>query len=161
MKEIINQIFAQWRVAKDLAAEECERSGHHNMAERLRQCEMFKGTEDLDGLFKLFVSPQGMEFCLRYRFPSLSTFRLLKPHGVQRYGVYIDAGAITLKNPKRAILIGRTSAVVNCDTLERHEIYVFHGASVSVNARGWSVVSVQGVQGARVIKNVSENAVIL
>ena len=69
MKEIINQIFAQWRVAKDLAAEECERSGHHNMAERLRQCEMFKGTEDLDGLFKLFISPQGMEFCLRCRTP--------------------------------------------------------------------------------------------
>ena len=86
---------------------------------------------------------------------------MFKPYGVEKYGIYIDAGSITLKNPKRAIIIGHTSAVVNCDSLERHEIFVFQGASASVNARGWAVVSVQGVQGARVIKNVSENAIAL
>lgn len=161
MKQIIRQIYAQWRVAKDLATQECEQRSLHHVAERFRQCTMFKGTEDLEGLVKLFTSTQGMEFCLRYNFPNLATFRQFKPFNVERLGVYIDAGAIVLKNPKRAVLIGRTSATISCNALERTEIYVFQGASVTVNASGWAVVSVQGVKGARVIKNVTDNAVIL
>ena len=115
----------------------------------------------MDEIQKFVYDPHLMEFCLKNRFPNLSTFRLFKPFGVEKYGVYIDAGFVELKNPKRAILIGRTTAVIDCDTLERHEIYVFQGASATVNARKWSVVSIKGVTGARVIKNVSENAIIL
>lgn len=133
----------------------------YQQAKQLGCCALFKGTEDIEGIVKLFLSPQGQEFCLKNRFPSLATFRLFKPYNVEKHGIYIDAGNVTLKNPKRAILIGHTSAVVNCGSLERHEIFVFQGASASINARGWSVVSVQGVSGARVIKNISENAIIL
>ncbi len=142
MEEIIRQIYAQ--------------------AKLLGACALFTGKEKtLEDIIALFTSTKGMEFCLKNRFPSLATFRLFKPYGVEKHGIYIDAGNVTLKNPKRAILIGHTSAVVNCDSLERHEIFVFQGASASINARGWSVVSVQGVQGARLIKNISENAIIL
>lgn len=142
MEDIIRQIYAQ--------------------AKLLGACSLFTGREKtLEDIFRLFSSTKGMEFCLKNRFPNLSTFRLFKPFGVEKYGVYIDAGFVELKNPKRAILIGRTTAVIDCDTLEKHEIYVFQGASATVNARKWSVVSIKGVTGARVIKNVSENAIIL
>lgn len=161
MEELIRQIYAQWRVAKDMAAQECESRSLTNLAERFRRCDMFKGTEDIEGLVKLLTSPRGCEFCLRYRFPNLTTFRAFKPFNPERLGVYIDAGAVVLKNPERAVLVGRTMATVFCDRLLRTELFVFQGASLTVNASGWAVVSVQGVQNARVIKNVSDNAVIL
>lgn len=142
MEEIIRQIYGQ--------------------AKLLGACSLFTGKEkSLEDIITLFTSVKGLEFCLKNRFPTLPTFRLFKGLGVEKHGIYIDAGEIILKNPGRAFLIGKTAATVICDTLERHEIYVFQGASAAVNAHGWAVVSVQGVQGARVIKTTSENAVIL
>ena len=125
MEDIIRQVYAQWRIAKEQARQECDSRSLPNMAEKYRMCDMFKGTEDL------------------------------------QYGVYIDAGTITLRNPEKAVLIGRTSATINCDTLERHEIFLLHGAKAFINASGWAVVSVKGSTGCQQIRNVSGNAVIL
>lgn len=162
MEAIISQIYAQWRLAKEQARQECESRALHNLAERYRQCDMFKGTErTVEELAEVFMSPQGLEFCMRYHFPNLATFRLFKGRGVEKYGIYIDAGTITLKNPERAILIGHTSATIYCDTLERHAVTLLHGAKASVNASKWAVVRVQAEQGYSVIKNTSGNAVII
>lgn len=161
MQEIIRQIYAQWRIVKEQARQECESRSLPNLAEKYRKCNMFKGTEDLQGIIRLYTSTQGLEFCMRYHFPNLSTLRLFKAQNVERYGIYIDAGAITLENPTRAILIGRTSATVNCSTLERHEVVLLHGARACVNASKWSVVFVKAEQGCTFIKNPSENALIL
>ncbi|UWG05632.1 MAG: hypothetical protein [Bacteriophage sp.] len=161
MEDIIRQVYAQWRVAKEQARQECDSRSLPNMAEKYRMCDMFKGTEDLQSLIRLFTSPQGMEFCIKHRFPNIATFRLFKPFNPEKYGVYIDAGIITLRNPGKAVLIGRTSATINCDTLERHEIFLLHGAKAFINASGWAVVSVKGSTGCQQIRNVSGNAVIL
>lgn len=162
MEAIIRQIYAQWVIAKEQARQECESRSLHNLAEKYRKCNMFKGTErTVEELAEVFMSPQGLEFCMRYHFPNLATFRLFKGSGVEKYGIYIDAGTITLKNPERAILIGHTSATVYCDSLERHSVTLLHGAKASVNAAKWAVVRVQAEQGCSVIKNTSENAVII
>lgn len=161
METIIKQIYAQWKIAKEKARQECENRLLHNLAEKYRVCDMFKGTEDLQGIVRLFTSTQGLEFCMRYHFPNLSTLRLFKAYNVEKYGVYIDAGAITLNNPKRVLLVGRTSATINCDTLEKHEVFLLHGASAIVNASKWAVVFVKPEQGCSFIKNTSENAMIL
>lgn len=161
IEELIRQVHAQWRLAKEQAARECDSRSLVNVAGLYRTCDLFKGTEDIGSLVALLTSPQGSEFCLRYRFPNLATFRLFKSYKPEQFGVYIDTGQIELHNPRRAVLVGRTSATISCDTLERHEITLFQGASATINASGWAVVSVQGVQGARVIKNVSGNAIIL
>ena len=155
MEDIIRQVYAQWRVAKEQARQECDSRSLPNMAEKYRMCDMFKGTEDLQSLIRLFTSPQGMEFCIKHRFPNIATFN------PEKYGVYIDAGIITLRNPGKAVLIGRTNATINCDTLERHEIFLLHGAKAFINASGWAVVSVKGSTGCQQIRNVSGNAVIL
>lgn len=134
----------------------------YEQAKALGACDLFTGQEKtVDDIVKLFLSTKGMEFCQRNHFPNLATFRLFKGYGVQKYGIYIDAGSITLRNPKRAILVGRTVANIRCDTLERHEVYLFQAACATINASGWSVVSVQGVRGTQVIKNVAEHAIIL
>lgn len=141
METVIKQIFAQ--------------------AKLLGCCPLFKGTEDLQGIIRLFTTTQGLEFCMKHHFPNIATLRLFKPYNVERYGIYIDAGAITLNNPTRAILIGRTSATINCSTLECHEIVLLHGARANVNATKWAVVFVKAEQGCAFLKNTSENALIL
>ena len=161
METIIKQIFAQWKIAKEQARQECESRSLHNLAEKYRVCDMFKGTEDLQGIIRLFTSVQGLEFCMRYHFPNIATLRLFKSYNVEKYGIYIDAGAITLHNPKRVLLIGRTSATINCDTLEMHEVALLLGAKAIVNASKWAVVAVKSEQGCTFIKNISENAVII
>ena len=73
MEDIIRQVYAQWRVAKEQARQECDSRSLPNMAEKYRMCDMFKGTEDLQSLIRLFTSPQGMEFCIKHRFPNIAT----------------------------------------------------------------------------------------
>lgn len=163
MEAIIRQIYAQWKIAKEQAERDCENRGLNNVAEKYRMCNIFKGTErTVEEIADVFMSLQGLEFCVRYRFPNLATFRLFKAQGVdKKYGVYIDAGNITLNNPARAILIGRTSATINCDECKRHDIVLLHGAKAIVNASKWAVAHVSASVGCSFIKNITGNAVIL
>lgn len=131
-------------------------------ARQLGCCDLFKGTENFEALVSLFRSPQGIEFCINNHFPNTATFRLFKPLRPERHGIYIDAGNITLTNPDKAILIGRTTATVNCDTNDRrHEVILLHGAKAVVNASRWAVCFTKIEGGCVCIKNTSENAVIL
>lgn len=142
MEEVIRQIYAQ--------------------AKLLGACQLFKGSEKtVADIVRLFQTPQGIEFCMKNHFPNMATFRLFKPHNVEKYGIYIDAGAITLKNPARAILIGRTAATVFCDTTERHDIILLHGSKAIVQASKWAVVRVLSEQGCNVIRHTSDNAIII
>lgn len=163
MEEIVRQLYTQWRIAKEQVRQDYENRSLHEIAEKYRACDLFKGTErTVEELVEVFLSPAGMEFCRKYHFPSISALRLFKKYGVdKKFGIYIDAGALTLKNPKRAVFIGNTSATVYCDTLEKHEIQLLHGAKAVVNAFDWSVVFVKAVEGCSVIRNRYDKAVIL
>lgn len=161
MEAIIKQLYAQWKITKEQARQECENRSLHNLAEKYRTCNMFKGTEDIHELIRLFTSTQGLEFCMRYHFPHVASLRLFKTHNLEKYGIYIDAGTITLNNPERTILIGRTIATINCDSLERHEVFLLHGAKAVINASKWAVVAVKAEQGCSFIKNISDNAIVL
>lgn len=142
MEELIKKIYTQARL--------------------LNACNLFTGKErTLDDIVALFSSPQGLEFCIKNNFPNIATFRRFKPYKVERFGIYIDAGTITLNNPKRVILIGRTSATIHCDTLEKHDIFLLQGAKAVVNASKWSVVFTKAGTGCSLIRNTSENAIIL
>lgn len=142
MEQIIRQIYEQ--------------------AQQLGVCPLFTGRErTVEDIVALFLNPQGMEFCMKHRFPNMATFRLFKAHHVERYGIYIDAGHITLTNPERAVLVGRTNAVVLCDTLARHEVMLLHNASATVNASGWAVVRTEMEAGCRIIRNTYDHAIIL
>lgn len=142
IEEIIAQVFQQ--------------------AKLIGVCPRFTGQEKtLEDIIRLFTSPQGIEYCIEHHFPNIATLRLFKGFGAEKYGIYIDAGVITLKNPKCAVLIGRTSATVNVDSLDEHNITFMHGAKGTVNASGWAVVRVTEGRGCNVIRNVFNNAVIL
>lgn len=160
--DIIRQVQAQWRQAKAHLAERCSATGNSDMAAKLAACDMFTGRESLARVVELFTSPQGLEFCIASKFPSLATLRLFKPYGVERYGVYIDAGDITLDNPHKAVLIGRTTAhITYSENKPLHTLALLRGASAVVNVSGWAVVGVTSERGSKLIKNVSGNGVVL
>lgn len=161
-KEIIEQLHLQWQVAKEQRRQRCAATHMSDVADRLARCDMFKGTEDIAELARLFTTPQGIEFCLAANFPNLSIFRLFKRlDNTQKYGFYIDAGNITLKNPKTAVLIGRTTATVVCDTCAAHTTVTMHGASATVLASGWAVVRTEAGTGTNIIRKTTDHAIIL
>lgn len=160
-KEIIERLHRQWLIAKEQRRQRCEASHMNVVAEKLAACNIFKGTEDIAGIARLFTSPQGVEFCLAANFPNLATLRLFKRFNTERYGIYIDAGSITLNNPKTAVLIGQTTATIECDTCENHTVITMHGATATILASGWAVVRTEAGASTTIIRRTTDNAIIL
>lgn len=160
-KETIKQIHSQWLVAKEQRRLRCEARNMDEVAKKLAACTLFTGKEDIPELARLFTSPQGLEFCLAANFPNLATFRLFKNSKLERYGIYIDAGYITLHNPKTAVLIGRTSAMIHCNKCQNSTIVTMHGAAAIVLASGWAVVRTEVGTGTNIVRRTSDNAIIL
>lgn len=133
----------------------------HTQAEELGCCEMFTGKEDLEHIIRLFLSPQGIEFCQNNNFPDIQTLRQFKQYNVERLGIFIDAGCIELKNVCRAVLIGDTQATINFDNNMRHEVIMMHGAKAEIKASGWAVVFITNKCGCEVISTANGRAKIL
>lgn len=159
---IIKSIYAQWLAVKGEAQRQCEQRALHNLAEAYRNCKMFKGTECVEELASLYKSNQGLEFCMRYHFPTLTTLRLFKKDRPERFGIYIDAGNITIDEPKsRVLLIGRTTATINCSETRNYNVICLHGGKAIVNASKWAVVRIEAETNCTIIRNISDNAVVL
>ncbi|MCF0187950.1 MAG: hypothetical protein HUK04_00430 [Bacteroidaceae bacterium] len=161
MKELLKPIREQWLMVKRIAQQECEARNKHQMAQRYHDCAMFEGNETVQQLAEKLTSPQGLEFCVKKNFPNLATFRLFKGYKPERFGVYIDAGQVTISNPGKVLLVGKTYATVNCDSTERHEIATMHGATASIHASKWTVVHTTPGRGTTITKRATDNAIIL
>lgn len=161
MSKLISQIYKEWKSVKKRAQQDCENRALFNMAEQYRACCMFKGTEDIEQIIKLFTSPQGVEFCQRYNFPEIQTLRKFQQYDVERFGVFIDAGSIALNNVRRLVLVGDTQATITCDNTWRYEIIMMHGAKAEINASGWAVVAIINKTGCEVKVTATERAKIL
>jgi len=132
------------------------------MAQKLGVCTKFTGNEGLEQIVTLFFSPQGVEFCKNYNFPSLQILRQFKQYKVERFGAYIDAGNIKLNNVRRALLIGNTNATLTfSDNTQRHEVIMMHGAKAKIIASGWAVVCITCGSGCEVAIDKKDNARIL
>lgn len=161
MSKLIRQIHTQWKSVKKRAEQKCEKRSLFNMAEKYRACSMFKGTEDIEQIVKLFLSPQGIEFCQDNNFPDIQTLRQFKRYDVERFGVYIDAGRISLNNVRRVMLIGDTEATITCDNQRRYEVIMMHGAKAEITASGWAVVFITNKCGCEVTTTAKDRAKIL
>lgn len=161
MKELIENIQQQWVIKKNLAMRECERACNFNTARKLSVCSMFKGSENLEELINLMFSPQGAEFLTTYGFPDIATFRKFKKYHPERLGVYIDCGKISISEPRRAFLVGNTTAEIKCEETQRNRIILMCGASASVMASGYSLVKIDKDQSSQVIYSAKDHAKIL
>lgn len=125
-------------------------------------CDLFTGEEDtIEEMARLLLSPQGVEFAVKSGCPSVSTFRLFKPFLRDELGVYIDAGCVNLRDPGRVVLVGKTTANITCEALQRNEITLLRGAKASLSAFSWAVVAVNKDPESECISSASGNAVIL
>ena len=159
---IVQLLHNQWLKRKDEAVILCEKAYKNDVADRYRDCSLFKGTENISELISLYKSTQGIEFCTRYHFPELSIIRQFKNCDLEKYGVYLDAGKVNIKNPKGTVLlIGNTDAVIECSDTHRFVISCLHEASVTVYASGYAVVSIEAEKGCKIVKNIKDNAKIL
>ena len=118
--------------------------GIYQDGKALGACSAFSEAKSVKEIVDELFTPQGVEFCLKLRFPTLDVFRQFDKEEVKQYGVYIDCGEIELTDPKRAFLVGNTKATVKCATTQNNSIYLMHGASVSVIASGFAIVRVEG-----------------
>lgn len=143
MKELIKKIQKEWQKAKDNAQMLCASEGNIELAQKLADCTMFKGTEDLEQLIKLMFTPQGIEFLTRYNFPDLATFRKFKKYHPEKYGVYIDCGKISLIEQRKVFLVGNTSAALSYKETAASRVYLMHGASAAIIAGGYSVIKIE------------------
>lgn len=143
MKELIKKIQKEWQKAKDEAQMMCASIGNKELAQKLADCTMFKGTEDLEQLIRLMFTPQGIEFLTQYNFPDLATFRKFKKYHPERYGVYIDCGEISLSESRRVFLVGNSSATLNYRETAGNRVYLMHGARASIVASGYAVIKIE------------------
>jgi hypothetical protein len=138
----------------------------HNIYEQAKRkgaCDLFpcfNGSESVAELARLMFTPQGREFCIKNRFPDLNTFRTFKPYNPEQYGVYIDAGDITLYDTD-CFLIGNTRAVVRLSELRNFHVFLMHGATADVDAGGHSVVRIIADTKSKFTTKQRDNSIIL
>lgn len=150
MEDLIKKTQEAWRAAKSAAQRRCVEQGDSEMAEKLSACQMFSGSESLEEMISLMFSPRGAEFLTTYGFPSLDVFRQYKPFNPERFGVYIDSGEITLTEPRRAFLVGNTTAVLNYRETASNRVVLMHGAKATVIGDGFSVVHIEADESSQV-----------
>lgn len=160
MKEI-KEAQKKWRAAKDAAQASCETSHHYDMARKLSLCQMFTGEESMEEMINLMFSPQGAEFLTTYRFPDIETFRKFKKYHPERFGVYIDAGKISLSEARKVFLVGNTIASLKYSKIAGNRIILMCGASAHIEASGYTIVKIEkdNVSNVEVVK--SEYAKVL
>lgn len=127
---------------------------------RLGCCSNFKGTENTEEIIKLFVTKQGIEFCVKYNYPDLATLRTFRGLQAARHGVFIDTN-IVRQNLPMVVLIGDTVAELTYTAPDkRHEVIIMHGAKAIIKASGYAVVFVTN-GGGEVETHAVDNAKIL
>lgn len=158
---LIRDIYAQWKDAKQQAQKECENRSLFNMAEKYRACSMFKGTETIEDALKLFLSPQGIEFCTKHSFPTIEMCRRFKGHVASSLGIYVEED-VKVQNRPLVILVGNCRAELEYNIPgKRYQVVLMHGATAHIKASNWSVVFVNKDGGGEASIETCEHAKVL
>lgn len=130
-------------------------------AKKAGACGKIEEATDIRSLVKLFFSPQGKEFCEEKNFPPLATFLRLNETDMPKYGIYVDSGAITLRNKENIAIVGRTQAELIYEGIERrYTVILMHGATARIRACSHSVIEVVNI-GCRVTYDIDKTVVLL
>lgn len=142
MKEI-KEVYKKYRKVASEAQIRSENSHNYEYARKLRECNIFTGDETFEQLINIIFSPQGAEFLTENHFPDIATFRKFKKYHPERFGVYIDAGKITLSEARKAFLVGNTIAEMKYSQIAGNRLILMWGASAHIEASGYSIVKIE------------------
>lgn len=115
----------------------------------LGACEKSGKATTWKSLAWLLFSPQGREFCLNNKFPSLQMFREIKDH-MKPYRVYVEENAVYC-NQDVAIIGGGATLVF--DKMRNFKVILMHGAIVNIEVSNHAVVLVESVDSEYIITN--------
>ena len=160
MKEI-KEAQKKWKVAKDAAQAKYEKSYQYEMARKLEACKMFTGEESMEEMINLMFSPQGAEFLTENNFPDIATFRRFKKYHPEQFGVYIDAGKISLSEAKNVFLVGNTTARLKYAQTQGNRLILMCGATARIEASGYCVLKIEKDDKSNVEVNVSGHAKVM
>lgn len=160
MKEI-KDAQKKWKVAKDAAQAKYEKSYQHEMARKLEACKMFTGEESMEEMINLMFSPQGAEFLTENNFPDIATFRRFKKYHPEQFGVYIDAGEISLSEARRVFLVGNTTARLKYAQTQGNRLILMCGATARIEASGYCVLKIEKDDKSNVEVNISGYAKVM
>lgn len=120
----------------------------YEAAQPLNACGLFTGQETFEDMIKVFLTPQGIEFCIKNDFPDKSYLRPIKERNVSEMGIWIDAGEKELRNERIVVLVGNCNFKLVYDTLEYPcKVVLMKGARAKIIARGFSVVKIEAQEG--------------
>ena len=124
-------------------------------------CKAFKGGT-LEQLAEQLFTPQGVEFVMKTGYPRLYEFReIQKQTDLKKFGIYVDAGEISLTEKRKVFLIGNTVAKITYRELAKNNVYLLHGAKADIKASGYAVIKVEQDSSSSVESEATEKAVIL
>ena len=127
----------------------------------LGACEKTSSVSSWKTLSWLFFSPQGIEFCQKNNFPTLSMFRKMDEE-IASNCIFVDKGVINRSNDASVAVIGDTDARLTFDDPTKvHKVIVMHGASVFIVARNYAVVRLINIGDNKVAYSKDTTAVIL
>lgn len=160
MKEI-KEAQKKWKVAKDAAQAKYEKAYQYEMARKLEACKMFTGEESMEEMINLMFSPQGAEFLTENNFPDIATFRRFKKYHPEQFGVYIDAGEISLSEARKVFLVGNTTARLKYAQTQGNRLILMCGATARIEASGYCVLKIEKDDKSNVEVNVSGHAKVI
>lgn len=135
--------------------------GIYQDGKALGACEAFSEAKSVKDIVEQLFSPQGVEFCLKFRFPTLDVYREFDKEELKQNGVYVDCGEIELTDPKRVFLVGDTKAIIRCAKTQNNNIYLMHGASASIIASGYAIVRTESDKKSHISYIQNEHAKVL
>lgn len=160
MKEI-KEAQKKWQAAKNAAQSRFEKSHNYDMARKLGTCQMFTGEESMEEMINLMFSPQGAEFLTANNFPDIATFRRFKKYHPEQFGVYIDAGEISLSEARKVFLVGNTTARLKYAQTQGNRLILMCGATALIEASGYCVLKIEKDDKSNVEVNVSGHAKVM
>lgn len=116
-----------------------------NDAIKLGACGESGKATDWKSLAWLFFSPQGREFCKKYNYPSLETFRAMDG-AITSHGVYVDRSC-EITNRDVALIGGSVSDLYYTGTKKPYKVILMHGAKARIHVGMYAVVRIDNISG--------------
>ncbi len=120
---------------------------------KLGACRKVSRVSDFEELAELFLSPQGIEFCIENNYPNVDYFRSVKEQA-KPFDIYVDE---TVELDRSVVLVN-SKAKLHLSGCKLYHVVLMHNSKAEIYADKYAVVKIDG-EGANVTKDMT--AIIL
>lgn len=106
---------------------------------KLGACRKAGKIKNFEELAALFLSPQGIEFCMENNYPDIDYFRSVKQEA-EAYDIYVDE---TLELDRSVVLVN-SNAKLNFSGCKLYHVVLMHNSKAEIHATNYAVVKIDG-----------------